>query len=56
MKIASHITTNPAARNCDSSIIYVAMSFVTLAIAMLYFASSGPGLTEAELAMAAVFP
>jgi hypothetical protein len=31
-------------------------AFAIVAIAMLYLASIGPGLTEAELAMATVFP
>jgi hypothetical protein len=31
-------------------------ALATIVIAALYFASIGPGLTEAELAIAAVFP
>ncbi len=48
--IRSHL----AARNYDGLIVLVA--FATVAIAALYLASGGPGLTEAEMAMATVFP
>jgi hypothetical protein len=45
-----------AVRNYNSLIMlgYVALAIV--AIAALYFASSGPGITTAELAIATVLP
>ena len=56
MKISNHtaIRSHLAARNYDGLIVLVA--FATVAIAALYLASGGPGLTEAEVAMATVFP
>jgi hypothetical protein len=45
-----------AAQNYNSLIILGYAAFAIVAIAALYFASIGPGHTEAELAMAVVFP
>jgi hypothetical protein len=58
MTIVNHaaIQSHLAARNYDSVLRYVVLAFAIVAIAVLYLASSGPGLTEAELAMASVFP
>ena len=44
------------ARNHIGLIMLAYAAFAIVAIAALYFASIGPGLSEAELAMAAVFP
>jgi len=58
MKIANHtaIRSHLAARNYDRLIVLRYVAFATVAIAVVYFASSGSGLTEAELAMATAFP
>jgi hypothetical protein len=58
MEITDHtaIRSHLAVRNYDGLIMlgYVALAIV--AIALLYFASGGPGVTEAELAIATVLP
>jgi hypothetical protein len=58
MEITDHtaIRSRLAVRNYDglSMLGYVAIAMV--AIAVLYIASTGPGVTEAELAIATVFP
>ena len=58
MEITDHtaIRSHLAVRNYDglSMLGYVAIAMV--AIAVLYIASTGPGVTEAELAIATVFP
>jgi hypothetical protein len=58
MKIADHtvIQSYLAVRNSDRLITLGYVAFAFVAIAVLYFASSGPGVTEAELAIATVFP
>ena len=58
MKIADHtvIQSYLAVRNSDRLITLGYVAFAFVAIAVLYFASSGPGVTEAELAVATVFP
>jgi hypothetical protein len=43
-------------RNYDSLIMLGYVAFAIVAIAALYAASSGPGVTEAELALATVLP
>jgi hypothetical protein len=50
------IRSHFAVRNYDGLIMlgYVALAIV--AITVLYIASSGPGVTEAELAIATVLP
>ena len=42
--------------NYDRLITLGYVAFAIVAVAMLYFASSGPGVTEAELATATVLP
>jgi hypothetical protein len=58
MEIANRtaIQSQLAVRNYNSLIMlgYVALAIV--AIAALYFASSGPGITDTELAIATVLP
>jgi hypothetical protein len=58
MEITHHtaIRSHSAVRNYDGLIMLGYVAFVILAIALLYFASSGPGITEAELAIATVLP
>ena len=58
MKITDHIAIRSglAVRNYDDLIMLGYVAFAIVAIAVLYFASSGPGVTEAELAVAAVLP
>ena len=58
MKITDHIAilSGLAVRNYDDLIMLGYVAFAIVAIALLYFASSGPGVTEAELAVAAVLP
>ena len=58
MEITNHTATRSyfAAHNYNSLAILGYAAFAIVAIAALYFASIGPGHTEAELAMAAVFP
>jgi hypothetical protein len=43
-------------RNYDRLITLGYVAFAIVAVAVLYFASSGPGVTEAELATATVLP
>ena len=58
MEIADHnaIQSQSIARNHIGLIMLGYAAFAIVAIAMLYLTSIGPGLTEAELAMATVFP
>ena len=58
MEIANHTAARSylAAQNYNSLTIVGYAALAIIVIAALYFASIGPGLTEAELAMAAVFP
>ena len=58
MKITDHtaIRSGLAVRNYDDLIMLGYVAFAIVAIALLYFASSGPGVTEAELAVATVLP
>jgi len=58
MEIADHnaIRSQLIARNHIGLIMLGYAAFAVIAIAMLYLASIGPGITEAELAMATVFP
>jgi hypothetical protein len=59
MKITDHaaIRSRLAVRNYDDYLIMLGyVAFAIVAIALLYFASSGPGVTEAELAVATVLP
>jgi hypothetical protein len=58
MEITSHtsIRSRLAVRNSDSLIRLAYVAFATVAIATLYVASGGPGITEAELAIATVLP
>jgi hypothetical protein len=58
MKIADHtaIRSYLAVRNYDGLIMVGYLAFAIVAIAVLYVASSGPGVTEAELAVATVLP
>ena len=58
MKIADH-TVSPsylAVSNSNRLITLGYITFAIVAVAVLYFASSGPGVTEAEFAIATVFP
>jgi hypothetical protein len=52
MEIANHTALRSHLAADNSLIILGYVAFAIVAIAALYFASSGPGLTEAELAMA----
>jgi hypothetical protein len=58
MEITNHtaIRSHLAVRNYDGMILlgYVAITIVV--IGLLYITSSGPGITEAELAVATVLP
>jgi hypothetical protein len=58
MEITDHtaIRLHLAVRNYDGLIMLGYVAFAIVAIAVLYFASSGPGVTEAELAIASVLP
>ena len=58
MEITDHtaIRSHLAVRNYDGLIMLGYVAIAIVAIAVLYFASSGPGVTEAELAVAAVLP
>jgi hypothetical protein len=56
MEIANHTAIRSHLAAGNSLIILGYVTFAIVAIAALYFASSGPGLTEAELAIATVFP
>ena len=59
MEITNHTAARSylAAQNYNNSLTILGYAaFAIVAIAALYFASIGPGHTEAELAMAAVFP
>ena len=50
--IRSHL----AVRKYDGLIMLGYVGFAIVAIALLYFASSGPGVTEAEFGIALVLP
>ena len=58
MEITDHtaIRSRLAVRNSDALIMLGYVAFAVVAIALLYLACSGPGVTEAELAVATVFP
>jgi hypothetical protein len=58
MEITDHtaIRSRLAVRNYGDLIMRGCVAFAIVAIALLYFASSGPGATEVELAVATVFP
>ena len=58
MEIADHnaVRSQLIARNHMDWIMRGYAASAIVATAMLYLASIGPGLTEAELAMATVFP
>jgi len=58
MEIADHtaIRSRLAVRNFDGLIMLGYVAFAIVAIAVLYIASNGPGVTEAELAIATVLP
>jgi hypothetical protein len=58
MEIADHtaIRSHLAVRNYNGLIMLRYVAFATVAVAVLYFASSGPGVTEVELAIATVLP
>ena len=56
MEITDHtaIRSHLAVRNCDGLIMLGYVAFAIIAVAVLYIASGGPGVTEAELAFATV--
>ena len=58
MEITDHtaIRSRLAVRNYGNLIMLGYVAFAIVAIALLCFASSGPGVTEAELAVATVLP
>ena len=58
MEITDHtaIRLHLAVRNYHGLIMLGYVAFAIIAIAVLYIAFSGPGVTEAELAVAAVLP
>jgi hypothetical protein len=58
MEITDHTTIHShlAVRNYDGLIMLGYVAIAIVAIAVLYIAYTGPGVTEAELAIATVFP
>ena len=58
MEITDHtaIRSRLSVRNYGNLMMPGYVAFAIVAIALLYFASSGPGVTEAELAVATVLP
>ena len=58
MEITDHtaIQSHLAVRNYNGLIMLGYVAFAIIAIAVLYFASGAPGVTEAELAVATVLP
>jgi hypothetical protein len=58
MELTDHtaIRSRLAVRNYDGLIMLGYVAFAIVAIAVLYLASSGTGVAEAELAIAAVLP
>ena len=58
MEITDHtaIRSHLAVRNYDGLIALGYVAFAIVVIAVLYIASSGPGVTETELAIATVLP
>ena len=58
MEITDHIAirSHLAIRNYDGLIMLGYIASAIVAIAVLYFASGGPGVTGAELAIATVLP
>ena len=58
MEITDHTTIRSplAARNYGGLITLGYVAIAIVAIAVLYIASTGPGVTEAELAIATVLP
>jgi hypothetical protein len=58
MEITDHtaIRLHSAVRNYDGLIMLGYVAFAIVAIAVVYIASSGPGVTEAELAITTVLP
>jgi len=58
MEITDHnaIRSRLAVRNYDGLIVLGYVAIAIVAIAVLYIASTGPGVTEAELAIATVLP
>jgi hypothetical protein len=58
MEIAGHnsLRSHLAVRDYDGLIKLAYVVFAIIAIAALYFASSGPGVSEAELAIATILP
>ena len=58
MEITDHtaIRSHLAVRKYDGLVMFGYVVFAIVAIAVLYIASSGPGVTETELAIATVLP
>ena len=58
MEITDHtaIRSHLAVRNYDGLIMLAYVGLAIVAIAVVYMASSGPGVIEAELAIASVLP
>jgi hypothetical protein len=58
MEITEHtaIRSSLAVRHYDGLIMLGYVAIAIVAIAVLYIASSGPGVTEAELAIATILP
>jgi hypothetical protein len=56
MEFADHAAIRSHLPNYKSFIILGYAAFAVIAIAALYFASNGPGFTEAELAISTVLP
>jgi hypothetical protein len=58
MEITDHtaIRSHLAVRNYDGLIMLGYVAFAIVAVTVVYFASSGLGVTEAELAIATVLP
>jgi hypothetical protein len=54
MEIISHASIRPhlAARNADGWIMLGYVAFAVVALVAIYFASAGPGVIDANLAMA----
>ena len=58
MEITDHtaVRSHLAVRNYNGLVMLGYVVFAIVAIAVLYFASGGPGASEAELAIATVLP
>lgn len=58
MEFVGHaaIRSHLAVGRCDRWIVLGYVAFAIAALAAVYFASGGPGVTDSQLAIATVFP